>query len=47
MNVFADILALSNIQQRIATAKSSLCSTKFHIVLQNASNKKIYSKEQL
>ena len=47
MNVLPDILAHSNIQQRIGTAKSSLYSTKFHIVLQNASNKKIYSKEQL
>ena len=37
-------------QQRIATGKSSLYSTKFCIVLQNASNKKYtvknsYSKE--
>ena len=34
-------------QQRIATAKSSLYSTDFHIVLQNTSNNKIHSKEQL
>ena len=32
-------------QQRIATGKSSLYSTKFHIVLQKASNDEIYSKE--
>ena len=32
-------------QQRIATGKSSLYSTKFHIVLQNTSNIIIYSKE--
>ena len=34
-------------QQGIATGKSRLYSTKFHIVLQNASNNKIHSKEQL
>ena len=32
-------------QQRIATGKSSLYSTKLHIVLQNTSNNKIHSKE--
>ena len=32
-------------QQRIATAKNNLYSTKFHIILQNTSNNKIYSKE--
>ena len=34
-------------QQIIATWKSSLYSTKSQIVLQNTSNNKIYSKEQL
>ena len=33
-----------NMQQRIGTGKSSFYSTKFHIVLQNTSNKKIHSK---
>ena len=33
MKVIADVVTNSNIQLRIATGKSSLCSTKFHIVL--------------
>ena len=34
-------------QQRIATGKSNLCSTKFHIALQNTFNNEIHSKELL
>ena len=45
MKVITDIVTNSNMQQRIATGKSSLCSTKFHIVLQNTCNNKIHSKE--
>ena len=33
MKVIADVVTNSNIQLRIATGKSSLCSNKFHIVL--------------
>ena len=45
IKVIADIVANSNVQERIATGKSSLCSTKFQIVLQNTSNNEIHSKE--
>ena len=45
MKNIADIVMNSNIQQMIATGKSSLCSTKFHIVLQNTCNDEILSKE--
>ena len=45
MKVRADIVTNSNIQQRIVTGKSSLCSAKFHIVLQNTSSNKVHSKE--
>ena len=44
MKVTADIGTNSNMQQRIVTEKSGLCSTKFHIVLQNTSNSKVHSK---
>ena len=45
MKVLADLVKNSNIQQRIATGKISLCSSKFYIVLQNTSNNKTSSKE--
>ena len=45
MKVMADIVRNSNMQQKIATGKSSLCSAKFHIVLQKTSNNKVHSKE--
>ena len=45
MKVIDDIVTNSNVQQRIATEKSSLCSTKSHIVLKNTSNNKIYSRD--
>ena len=45
MKVIADVVMNSNMQQRITIGKSSLCFTKFHIVLQNTSNNKIHSKE--
>ena len=44
MKVIADIVTNSNMQQRIATGKSRLSSSKFHIVLQNTSNNKTHSK---
>ena len=47
MRVITDIVTTSNMQQRIATVKSSLSSAKFHIVLQNICNKKMHSKEYL
>ena len=37
MKVIVDIVTNSNMHQRMATKKSSLCSTKFHVVLQNTS----------
>ena len=45
MKIIADIVGKSNMQQRIATGKSSLYSTKFYIVLQNISSHRIHSKE--
>ena len=45
MKVIVDIVTSSNVQQKIATGKSSLWSTKFRIVLQNTSNNKIHGKE--
>ena len=53
MIAITDIATNSNMQQRIATVKSSLCFTKFYIVLQNIFNNNIdtlknnYSKKQL
>ena len=42
MKVLTDIVTNSKMQQRIATGKSSLCSTKSHIVLKNTSKNKIH-----
>ena len=45
IKVIAYIVTNSNMQQSIDTGKSSSCSTKFDVVLQNTSNGKIHSKE--
>ena len=45
IKVRTDIVTNRNMQQRIATGKSSLCTAKFHVILQNTSNNKVHNKE--